>query len=220
MSKFGRIARLVTLLAPAFALAFFAHSGFAHSAPLQIQKQAQEQHNEVAPHPQVRRSAPKPLSLDVIFKGLKLAPDAESAKYVEGIILSRWHVSMSDTTELLMGRARAARDAKDQDLALKLYTAVIDTNPDPAFFEAWSDRAEIYMGKRDYGDALADIHYLLKKEPRHFQALAMLGKILLDVGDEKGALTAFRRVLDIYPHMAGVAEAASHLVKGVEGQHI
>src|SRR6202044_1506205 len=59
-------------------------------------------------------------SLDTLFDALKVAPDAESAKAIEERIWARWIVSGSDTCNLLMGRALAAADEKDYDLAIKL----------------------------------------------------------------------------------------------------
>ena len=45
----------------------------------------------------------------------------------------------------------------------------------PDYVEAWNRRATIYYMKKDYGHALADIREVLKREPRHFGALAGLG---------------------------------------------
>ena len=52
----------------------------------------------------------------------------------------------------------------------------------------WNRRATIYYMKKDYGRSLADIREVLKREPRHFGALAGLGLILQDLGDNKQAL--------------------------------
>ena len=54
------------------------------------------------------------------------APDEASAKAIETRIWGVWMVSGSDTCNLLMGRAKAAADEKDYDLALKLLDAVVD----------------------------------------------------------------------------------------------
>jgi len=57
-------------------------------------------------------------NLDRLFDALKVAPDEESAKYVENRIWAIWLASNSDTANLLMGRAKQATDSKDFDLSI------------------------------------------------------------------------------------------------------
>ena len=61
--------------------------------------------------------------------------------------------------------------------------------------------ASAFSMKKDYGRAIADIRQVLKREPRHFGALAGLGLILQDIGDDKQALEVYRRALEVYPRM-------------------
>ena len=79
-------------------------------------------------------------NLDRLFEALKVAPDDDSAKYVENRIWAIWLGSPSDTANLLMGRVKTAVDGKDLDLAIKLLDAVIDIRPD--FVEAWNERSD------------------------------------------------------------------------------
>jgi tetratricopeptide (TPR) repeat protein len=157
-------------------------------------------------------------NIDFLFEALKVAPDEESAKAVENRIWSLWMVSGSDTADLLMVRARAATEAKDYSLAIRLLGAIIELRP--GYVEAWNRRATIYFLKRDYGNSLADIRQVLAREPRHFGALAGLGVILEEVGDEKHALEAFRKAQEIYPRLAGVADQVKSLKEKVEGRDI
>jgi tetratricopeptide (TPR) repeat protein len=157
-------------------------------------------------------------SLDTLFDALKIAPDAESAKAIEGRIWASWMVSGSDTCNLLMGRSKAATDEKDYDLAIKLLDAVVALKPD--YTEAWNRRATIYYLKKDYGQALADISQVLLREPRHFGALSGLGLIMQELGDDKHALEAYRRALAIDPHLENLSEAIKTLSEKVEGQDI
>jgi tetratricopeptide (TPR) repeat protein len=157
-------------------------------------------------------------SIDFLFEALKVAPDDESAKGVEGRIWALWMVSGSDTTDLLMSRAKTAADAKDYNLAIRLLGTVIELRPD--YVEAWNRRATIYFLKRDYGNSLADIREVLAREPRHFGALAGLGVIMEEVGDEKHALEAFRKAQSIYPRLNGVADQIKNLKEKVEGRDI
>jgi tetratricopeptide (TPR) repeat protein len=160
----------------------------------------------------------KTQNLDRLFEALKVAPDDESAKYVENRIWALWLASSSDTANLLMGRVKSATDAKDFDLAVKLLDAVIDIRPD--FIEAWNRRATIYYTKKDFGRALADIHEVLAREPRHFGALSGLGIILQELGDEKHALEVFRRALAIHPRLERIPDLVKKLTDKVDGRDI
>jgi tetratricopeptide (TPR) repeat protein len=160
----------------------------------------------------------KTQNLDRLFDALKVAPDDESAKYVENRIWSLWLASSSDTANLLMGRVKSAVDGKNYDLAIKLLDAVIDIRPD--FIEAWNRRATIYYTQKEFGRALADIHEVLAREPRHFGALSGLGIILQELGDEKHALDVFRRALAIHPHLERIPDLVKKLTEKVDGRDI
>ncbi len=157
-------------------------------------------------------------SLDTLFDALKIAPDDDSARVIEEHIWAMWVVSGSDTCNLLMGRVKAAADDKDYDLAVKLLDAVIELKPD--YVEAWNRRATVYYLEKDYGHALADIREVLSREPRHFGALAGLGVILQELGDDKHALDAYRRALAINPHLEHIPDVVKSLTEKVEGRDI
>ena len=157
-------------------------------------------------------------SLDTLFGALKIAPDDASAKAIEDRIWAIWIASGSDTCDLLMSRVKDAIDDKDYDLAIKLLDAIVAIKPD--YVEAWNRRATVFYLKRDYGHALADIREVLLREPRHFGALAGLGLILQDIGDDKHALEAYRRALAIDPHLQNLPDAVKSLTEKVEGRDI
>jgi len=156
--------------------------------------------------------------LDTLFAALKIAPDEDSAKAIEQRIWAVWMISGSDTCNLLMARVKAATDAKDYDLALKLLDAVVEINP--GYVEGWNQRATIYYLKDDYAHAIADIGQVLKREPRHFGALSGLGVILQEIGDDKDALKAYRDALKIDPHLENIPDVVKELTVKVEGRNI
>src|ERR1700737_1678502 len=156
--------------------------------------------------------------LDFLFGALKAAPDDASAKHVEARIWAIWLQTPSDTAALLMMRAKAAIDAQQTDVALKLLDATIKLRPD--YVEAWNRRATLYYLKNDYAHSLEDIEQVLVREPRHFGALAGLGMIMQDRGDETGALDAFRKALAVNPHLDKVPELVRTLSEKVEGRDI
>ena len=156
--------------------------------------------------------------LDFLFGALKAAPDEVSAKAVEAKIWAIWLQTPSDTAALLMARAKAAIDAQQGDIALKLLDATIKLRPD--YVEAWNRRATLYYLRNDYGRSLADLQQVLVREPRHFGALAGLGMIMQDLGDDKRALDAFRKALAVNPHLDKVPDLVKTLTEKVEGRDI
>ena len=162
--------------------------------------------------------ADKTRGLDFLFGALKAAPDEASAKHVEARIWAQWLQTPSDTAALLMMRAKAAVEAKQIDVALKLLDSVVKLRPD--YVEGWNRRATLYYMKNDYTRSLQDIEQVLIREPRHFGALAGLGMIMQDIGNEKRALEAFRKALAINPHLDKVPELVKTLTEKVEGRDI
>jgi tetratricopeptide (TPR) repeat protein len=157
-------------------------------------------------------------NLDFLFGALKAAPDETSAKAIEQRIWALWVVSPSDTANLLMTRVRTAIEAKDTDLALKLLDGIVKIKPD--YVEAWNRRATLNYMKKDFGQSLADIREVLKREPRHFGALMGLGMIMSEVGDDKQALEVYRRLLAVYPKMQRIPDLVKTLQEKVEGRDI
>jgi tetratricopeptide (TPR) repeat protein len=165
-----------------------------------------------------KAGADKTRGLDFLFGALKAAPDAASAKHVEARIWALWLQTPSDTTALLMTRAKAAMDAQQMDVALKLLDAVVKQRPD--YVEGWNRRATLYYLRNDYARSLQDIEQVLIREPRHFGALAGLGMIMQDLGDDKRALDAFRKALAVNPHLEKVPDLVKTLTEKVEGRDI
>ena len=61
---------------------------------------------------------------------------------------------------------------------------------------------------------------MLAREPRHFGALAGLGLMLQEIGDDKDALDAYRKALAIDPHLENVPDVVKTLTDKVEGRDI
>jgi tetratricopeptide (TPR) repeat protein len=190
---------------------------------------AQTQNPKLAPQRQQKKPPEAPAKLpnvgadrtrglDFLFGALKAAPDEASAKHVEARIWALWMQTPSDTAALLMVRAKAAMDAKQIDVALKLLDAVVKLRPE--YVEAWNRRATLYYMQNDYTHSLEDIEQVLSREPRHFGALAGLGMIMQELGDDKRALDAFRKALAVNPHLEKVPELVKTLSEKVEGRDI
>jgi tetratricopeptide (TPR) repeat protein len=156
--------------------------------------------------------------LDFLFGALKAAPDEASAKHVESRIWALWLQTPSDTAALLMTRAKVAMEAQQIDLAIKLLDAVVKLRPD--YIEGWNRRATLHYLKNDYAHSLEDIRQVLIREPRHFGALAGLGMIMQDLGDDRRALDAFRKALAINPYLEKVPGLVKQLSEKLEGRDI
>jgi tetratricopeptide (TPR) repeat protein len=157
-------------------------------------------------------------NIDFLFGALKVAPDDASAKEIENRIWSLWSEAKSETANLLMSRAKKAADDKDYDLAIRMLSSIIEIKPD--FTEAWNRRATIYFLKKDYTNSMADIGKVLAREPRHFGALSGLGLIMQETGDDKHALEAYRKALEVYPRLKGMDDRIKSLKEKVEGRGI
>src|ERR1700709_282249 len=193
-------------------------TAFAQSDPRVIPPPKSLKKLPEAPSKLPKVGADRGKGLDFLFGALKAAPDEASAKHVEARIWALWMQTPSDTAALLMMRAKAAMDAKQLDIALKLLDSVVKLRPD--YVEGWNRRATLYYLKNDYVRSLQDIEQVLVREPRHFGALAGLGMIMQDLGDEKRALDAFRKALAVNPHLEKVPELVKTLTEKVEGRDI
>jgi tetratricopeptide (TPR) repeat protein len=156
--------------------------------------------------------------LDGLFAALKAAPNAQVAKQIEKRIEGALAVTESDTLNLLMVRAQAVMQAKEFKTAQELLDSIIQINPQ--YTEAWARRATLHFVQKDIFRSLADLRVVLAQEPRHYQALAGLGIILQDIGEEKRALDAYRRALEINPHLENIPDIVRRLKLKVEGRDI
>ena len=156
--------------------------------------------------------------IEFLFGALKAAPDAETAKAVEGRIWALWMISPSDTANLLMTRVRTAVEVKNLDLAVTLLDSIVTLRPD--YLEAWNRRATINYMRKDYGRSLDDIRQVLAREPRHFGALAGLGLIMQELGEDKRALEVYRKAIEINPYLPRIPDLIKSLGEKVDGRDI
>ena len=69
----------------------------------------------------------------------------------------------------------------------------------PNYMEAWNKRATIRYMNGDFYGSLRDIEEVLRRQERHFGALAGSGLIFMALGENLRALEYFSRVLEIDP---------------------
>ena len=154
--------------------------------------------------------------LDTLFSQLEQAPDDAAAARVESQIWAHWADSGSPTVNILVERAAAAEGEGNAELAERFLEQASDLAP--SFAEPWNRRANIAYRAHDYSGAIAAIQETLKREPRHFGALAGLGLIYEELNQPRAALEAFRAALAIHPHYETARQGVRRLESRVEGR--
>jgi tetratricopeptide (TPR) repeat protein len=157
-------------------------------------------------------------SLDDLFGKLANSQDQSSAKTLEQQIWQTWLQSGSDSVDLLMTRAMESMAQDDYETAEHLLSSIVDIKP--GYAEAWNKRAMLYFVQDKYEQAIVDLEQTLRLEPRHFSALAGLGKIFEEYGQKKKALEVYRKALEIHPYLEGVTKEIERLSPEVEGRGI
>jgi tetratricopeptide (TPR) repeat protein len=156
--------------------------------------------------------------LDRLFERLKAAPTVEAATAISNQIEQRFDRSGSDTADLLMQRVKQAIESKNFETALDLLDYITTLTPDWA--EAYHRRALIHFIAKDEEAAMRDIRATLAREPRHYQALAGLGRLLQMMGKRRQAYEVYQRALLIHPHFQDLKKLSDALKTEAEGQPI
>ena len=204
---------------PRFRIFFGALIGaLALSSPAASQDRNPDRAENFVQPPDKLPKVPRGQDIEFLFSALKAAPTPEAAKAVEARIWALWIVSPSDTATLLMSRVRTAIEAKNFDLAVKLLDSIVVLRPD--YIEAWNRRATIHYIRKDFTRSIADIRQTLAREPRHFGALAGLGLIMQELGEDRRALEIYRKAIEINPQMPRIPDLIKSLTEKVEGRDI
>lgn len=153
-------------------------------------------------------------NLDTLFAELQ-KPDLQAWKKVQEKILNLWSRSGSDTLNLLLRRGNDALQAGRIEAAIGHFSALIDHAPD--FAEGWNARATAFYIAGEYGLSIHDIQQTLALNPRHFGAMAGLGRILEQMDRPEQALAIYRHAFAVHPHMPDVIRAIERLEKQVKG---
>jgi tetratricopeptide (TPR) repeat protein len=115
-----------------------------------------------------------------------------------------WSRSGDPAIDKLFARGLEQMEALALTDALATFSDIVRLKP--AFAEGWNKRATIYflLGRNE--ESLKDCGEVLKRNPKHFGALAGAGQIHLRLGNAERALEFFRRAVDVNPNLEGVAE--------------
>ena len=146
-----------------------------------------------------------PSELDKLYARLAHTRYPDEAQGIVGEIDALRLQSGSDTVDLLMTRARKAREAADPALARQLFDALVDLDPD--WSEGFSARAGLRFESGDVDGAVADLAQTLKRDQRDLGALVGLASILQANGDPEGALKVLDAAQALAPAYQPVKEA-------------
>ena len=142
-------------------------------------------------------------------------PDNSKWQRAESDIQRQWSRSGSPMMDLLLKRGQEAMQNGDLAAAIEHLTALTDHAPD--FAEGWNARATAYFLAGLFGPSVADIEMTLSLNPHHYGALAGLGIILEQTGQDAAAMRAYRASLAIHPHQEGILEALERLEQKTSG---
>lgn len=138
-------------------------------------------------------------ALDERFRALKVARSEEESDPIVADIWALWLKSGDTIVDEMMQDAITASRLGARDRALQLLEEVLRRKPE--FAEAWNQRATIRFFEGRDDEALQDCVEVLKREPRHFGALAGMALIAVSREDHAAALSALRRAVDLHPFL-------------------
>jgi tetratricopeptide (TPR) repeat protein len=146
-----------------------------------------------------------PRRLGGLFKRLAAARAPDEVEEIQDTIWALWSDHADPALADLLHAGGRLLTERDLPGARAAFDAAIKAAPDWA--EAWNKRAITRFIAEDEDGCLADIAEVLAREPRHFGALSGFGQVALRNGYGREALVAFRRALELNPHLKGVSEA-------------
>lgn len=151
---------------------------------------------------------------DMLLLAVLRDPDLESAKLAEAAIWELWGHSGDQQVDAIFNRGTDALSRGMLATSVELFTEAIKRKP--AFAEAWNKRATAYFIMGDYKRSLKDCDQVMKRNPRHFGALAGYGQIYLRLDEPAKALKYFEHALEINPNLDGVSELIDDIQEQLE----
>ena len=154
----------------------------------------------------------------LLLDQLKQAKDASAARELEARIWAAWGSSGDAAIDKLVQQAAILMQVNQLDESLAILDTVVAKAPE--FAEGWNKRATLLYIMQKLDRSMADIQKVLTLEPRHFGAIAGIGLISLAKGDKAGALSAYKKVLEINPQNTGAQQSIDALTKELQGNPI
>jgi tetratricopeptide (TPR) repeat protein len=156
--------------------------------------------------------------LDGLFAELKTTDNKQKADSVTAEIWSIWLYAGDPAVDWMMHESNRYMTVGELDSALGGYARIIGAAPE--FAEGWNKRATVHFLMGNFPASIQDIKATLALEPRHFGAFIGLGLIYLQLGEERAALEALERALEINPHLSGTRQKVLELRGRLNGKKI
>lgn len=137
--------------------------------------------------------------LDRLFEALAAAGSEDEARRIERDIWTVWTHHPDPALDALMRQVLADRRAAAFERALERIDRVLAA--DPAYAEAYNQRAIIEFHRGNFFESLTAIDETLRREPRHFGAMA--GRAIIRLRQNKPAL-AVQNLLaatEVHPYL-------------------
>lgn len=135
--------------------------------------------------------------------------DPMTNQMAEHALWSIWFRLGSSCANEHLCRGLKALDERDFAAALKHFTRA--TELDPAFAEAYNQRAIVAYLTERFEDSIEDCQRTVERMPCHFGAWAGLGHCQAHLGRVCEAIKSYKKALEINPHLDGICEAIREL---------
>jgi tetratricopeptide (TPR) repeat protein len=132
-----------------------------------------------------------------LFAELAAAKTEADARAIEDRIWTFWLKAPDERSRELLEEAKQARLGFDYRGALTALGKLIEHVPD--YSEGWNQRAYVLFLMGAHSESLEAIEETLKREPKHYGALAGKGVILLMQGQDAQGQAALKEALKINP---------------------
>lgn len=153
--------------------------------------------------------------LDELFSRLREA-DAGAAGRIAAEIELEMSKSGSASLDLLYKRGHDALEAGQTNLAIEHLTALTDHAPD--FAQGYFLRAVAYYRAELFGPCYADLERTLVLNPRHYDAIGLLGFMLEEMNRPELAQEAYTRALELHPHHEDIRMGLDRLAPTMGGE--
>lgn len=140
------------------------------------------------------------LALDDAFARLKSAATAEDAEAAEAEVWTLWNIGPDGVSTAMLAQATVMLRRGLLNDAHIMLDALVAKHPN--YIEAWNQRAFAKFLKGEVHASLTDIDQVLKREPRHFGALAGRARIEASLGRMERAMKTMGEVGQVHPWMA------------------
>lgn len=134
-----------------------------------------------------------------LFEELAQAESEDDARAAESAIWVHWLLAPDLESARLMDRALELRRTYDLAGAEAALDELVALSPDWA--EGWNQRATVRFMQGDFDGSLDDIVETLRREPKHFGALAGRALILIQQGRMELAQSTLREAVAIDPFL-------------------